>query len=133
MRKLVWFIIISLFVSLVLAIACLYSPAFSATLYYYGVEVAGVAIVNGITRGLTGMLMWGTTGLATATVIIIGIGLSFSIFLIVLKHYLWDKPVMQAARNRVGLGQQTPVTLQQDVSPVPLKTVTEKKEEAPAS
>jgi len=130
MRKLVWAIIIALLIVTTVAVACALSPSFSATLYHYGIEIAGVTVMAKITWSITSGLMWGTTSLATAAIVIITIGVAFTMFFLTVKHYLWDKPVMNAAKSRLGLGSTVStkqMTMQRE--PAEPETQPQKKEE----
>jgi hypothetical protein len=130
MRKLVWFVIFLLITITAISFACAMSPPFSATLYHYGVEIVGVTIVQKLTWAVTSGLAWGTTSLATATLVIVTVGVSFTIFFLALKHYLWDKPVMNAAKSKLGLGNTVStkqMTMQRE--PAEPETQPQKKEE----
>jgi peptidoglycan/LPS O-acetylase OafA/YrhL len=93
MRKLAWFVIIVLIVALAIAVACAYSPPFSATVYDFGVNTVGASIVNGVTGLMTGMMAWGSANLAQAAAVFFGVGIGFTVlWLVLLKKYIW-KPL----------------------------------------
>ena len=92
MRKLIWFILIVLVVALGLAVACNYSPEFSATLYTFGVDTVGGGIMTSVTGALTGLMLWGSEGLANSVAILAGTLITGSIlWLVILKKYIWPK------------------------------------------
>jgi flagellar basal body-associated protein FliL len=123
-RKLAWLVIIVLIVALSVAVACAYSPSFSATIYDFGVNVVGASIVNGVTGAMTGMMAWGSTGLGPSVAIVAGWSLAAIIFwTVVLRKYIWTRYIKKEASTAT-----TAATLQQDVSPVPLKVVEKKPE-----
>jgi hypothetical protein len=125
MRKLAWLVIIVLIVALSIAVACAYSPPFSATVYDISVNVVGASIVNGITNLMTGMMAWGATGLGPSVAIVTGWSLAAIIFwTVILRKYIWTRYIKKES-SAIG----TEANLQKDVSPVPLKVVEQKKEQ----
>lgn len=126
MRKLAWFVIALLLVVTIIAVACAVMPSVSAAVYDIGVNVVGRTIVNWITGLMTGMMAWGTTGLAPAAAVFFGVGIGFTVlWLVVLRKYIWN-PLRGAVKPDMST---TEVSMQRDVSPVPLKNVEQKKEE----
>jgi len=121
-RKLAWFVIIVLIVALSVAVACAYSPSFSATIYDFGVNVVGAGIVNGVTNLMTGMMAWGSTGLGPAAAVFFGVGIGFTVlWLVLLKRYVWNpikgvaKPVTSAVTLRGGPEPELPQTIEKTV------------------
>jgi len=107
MRKLAWFVIIVLIVSLAIAIGCLLSPTFSAGMYNIGVNTIGLGLVKIITGLMTGMMAWGSINLAQATAVALGWGIGFTIlWLLVLRKYIWNP-----LRNAPSAIKGTTVTL----------------------
>lgn len=105
MRKLAWFVIIVLVVALSIAVACAYSPMFSATIYDFGVNTVGASIVNGVTGAMTGMMAWGATGLGPAVAVVSVTLIAGSIlWLVILKRYIWPHvhPVAAKASSQIG-------------------------------
>lgn len=122
MRKLAWLVIIVLIVALSLAVGCLYSPAFSATVYDVGVNVVGLGLVNLVTRGMTGMMAWGSVNLAQAAAVFFGIGIGFTVlWLVLLKKYVWNpikgvaKPITSTVTLRGGPEPELPQSIEKTV------------------
>jgi hypothetical protein len=119
MRKLAWLVIIVLIVALSLAVGCLYSPVFSATIYDVGVNVVGAGIVNGVTNLMTGMMAWGSVNLAQASAVFFGVGIGFTVlWLVLLRKYVWNpikgvaKPITSSVTLRGGPEPELPQTIE---------------------
>ena len=122
MRKLAWLVIIVLIVALSLAVGCLYSPSFSATIYDVGVNVVGAGIVNGVTNLMTGMMAWGSVNLAQASAVFFGVGIGFTVlWLVLLRKYVWNpikgvaKPITSTVTLRGGPEPELPQTIEKTV------------------
>ena len=122
MRKLAWLVIIVLIVALALAVGCLYSPSFSATIYDVGVNVVGAGIVNGVTNLMTGMMAWGSVNLAQAAAVFFGVGIGFTVlWLVLLRKYVWNpikgvaKPITSTVTLRGGPEPELPQTIEKTV------------------
>jgi hypothetical protein len=120
MRKLAWFVIIVLIAALSVAVACAYSPSFSATIYDFGVNVVGLGLVNLITGSMTGMMAWGSTGLGPAAAVFFGVGIGFTVlWLVLLRKYVWNpikgvaKPVTPSVTLRGGPEPELPQAIEQ--------------------
>jgi peptidoglycan/LPS O-acetylase OafA/YrhL len=120
MRKLIWFILIVLVVALGLAVACNYSPEFSATLYDFGVNTVGGGIMTSVTGALTGLMLWGSEGLANSVAILAGTLIAGSIlWIVLLKRYIWPKikgvtkPITPTISLRGGPEPELPQTIEQ--------------------
>jgi len=121
-RKLAWLVIIVLIVALSLAVGCLYSPSFSATIYDVGVNVVGAGIVNGVTNLMTGMMAWGSVNLAQASAVFFGVGIGFTVlWLVLLRKYVWNpikgvaKPITSTVTLRGGPEPELPQTIEKTV------------------
>jgi hypothetical protein len=121
-RKLAWLVIIVLIVALSLAVGCLYSPSFSATIYDVGVNVVGAGIVNGVTNLMTGMMAWGSVNLAQAAAVFFGVGIGFTVlWLVLLRKYVWNpikgvaKPITSTVTLRGGPEPELPQTIEKTV------------------
>jgi hypothetical protein len=121
-RKLAWLVIIVLIVALALAVGCLYSPSFSATIYDVGVNVVGNGIVNGVTNLMTGMMAWGSVNLAQASAVFFGVGIGFTVlWLVLLRKYVWNpikgvaKPITSTVTLRGGPEPELPQTIEKTV------------------
>jgi len=121
-RKLAWLVIIVLIVALTLAVGCLYSPVFSATIYDVGVNVVGAGIVNGVTNLMTGMMAWGSVNLAQASAVFFGVGIGFTVlWLVLLKRYVWNpikgvaKPITSSVTLRGGPEPELPQVIEKAV------------------
>jgi hypothetical protein len=139
-RKLVVLGVIILAVIAIVAVSCLIYPPLQSFLYDGAVNVAGPYLVGGITSGLTGLLSWGTTGLTTATIVILGIGIAFTIFWLAVKKYLWDKHLAGKTPTFLTIGPKGTIVAREEPrdvimseSPAPTKTKSVAKEEAKES
>ena len=119
MRKLAWLVIIVLIVALVICGACLWSSAFSATVYDVGVNVVGAGIVNGVTNLMTGMMAWGSVNLAQAAAVFFGVGIGFTVlWLVLLRKYVWNpikgvaKPITSSVTLRGGPEPELPQSIE---------------------
>ena len=122
MRKLAWLVIIMLIAALSVAVACAYSPSFSATIYDFGVNVVGASIVNGVTGAMTGMMAWGATGLGPAAAVFFGVGIGFTVlWLVLLRKYVWNpikgvaKPITSSVTLRGGPEPELPQVIEKAV------------------
>jgi len=136
MSKKVWFAFLALIIIATLAILCARFPWFSEALYNLGVNYIGAGIVNGVTGLATGLMTWGSTGLAPAVAVLAGDAIIFTILWTILLHKVWDKrpavlkkAIVPTYQNQPTPQQPTPIVT--TPSPSPQKVEEEKPVENP--